>query len=832
MCALVPFRDLSSRGFVVHVPTRSHQTDANGRLKIRATVGVVRGFFLQTMRLLSPAVLCSAALFASIAGSAAADFAKDILPVLEDYCYDCHGEGMEKGGFAMDKYKSLDAHMQDTEHWFAVWKNLQAQMMPPAEKDQPKVEDREKLLRWIERTVFKVDPENPDPGRVTIRRLNREEYQNTIRDLLEIDFDADEEFPADDTGYGFDTIGDVLTISPLLMEKYIAAAEVISGQVVASAEGRIPTQIMGGDQFRLQADPKKSAKNLPFAEPSLASATRRIEHPGKYRVTVRFRVTGSMEATSHTAKAGLRVGEQTIETINLGWDQRREIELSGEVDLAKGDNLLAIEMTPGTPPGENEEDLNANVLSVSLHGPLDGSYREYSKTFQRVFTDGLPPADAAARRDYMRKILRNFADRAFRRPVDDRTLERLSAMAGEIEQQPGGGFEKGVGHALTAILASPRFLFRAEIQPEPNNPGKIVPVDEFALASRLSYFLWSSLPDDELFDLARKGQLRTNLRAQVDRMLADPRAKRFVSSFVGQWLQTRDAETLFIDARRFLGMRRREDAQRIFNGRVRRAMREETELLFTHLLQENRPVLDLLTADYTFLNEPLAEFYGIPGVKGNEMRKVSLPPESKRNAGVLTHGSTLIVTSNPTRTSPVKRGLFILDNILGTPAPPAPPDVPELEAARKRGEKLTMREMMVIHRENPLCASCHARMDPLGLALENFTPIGTYRADEGGKPIDAAGQLITGEKFQDVGELAQVLATSRKDDVYRCLTEKLLTYALGRGMEHYDTATVQNIVTTLKKDGGAMRALLYGIIESAPFQKRRGDGEGGALSAR
>jgi hypothetical protein len=386
-------------------------------------------------------------------------------------------------------------------------------------------------------------------------------------------------------------------------------------------------------------------------------------------------------------------------------------------------------------------------------------------------------------------------------------------------------FEKGVGEALTAVLASPRFLFRAEIQPEPNNPARIVPVDEFALASRLSYFLWSSLPDDELLAAARDGKLRSNLRPQVDRMLKDDRSRRFVRNFAGQWLQTRDVETLNIDARRILGLRRGEEPERFFNGQIRRAMRQETELLFGHLLKENRPLTELLTADYTFLNDRLAEFYGIPGVKGQEMRKVSLPPESHRR-GLLTHGTYLIVTSNPTRTSPVKRGLFVLDNLLGTPAPPAPPNVPELEEARRAADKrLTMRQTMEIHREKALCASCHARMDPIGLAMENFNAVGKYRDQEAGQPIDTAGQLVTGEKFNSALELVDVLTTSRKKDFFRCATEKLLTYATGRGVEYYDAPTIEKIVERLERDGGQSRTLIYGIIESAPFQMRRGDGD-------
>jgi hypothetical protein len=409
--------------------------------------------------------------------------------------------------------------------------------------------------------------------------------------------------------------------------------------------------------------------------------------------------------------------------------------------------------------------------------------------------------------------------------VDEPTLDKLVAMTLTVDKAPGGSFEAGIGQALTAVLASPRFLFRAEIQPEPNNPGQVVRVDEFALASRLSYFLWSSLPDDELLTLARDNKLRANLRVQVDRMLKDDKGRRFVRNFAGQWLQTRDVETVSIDARRILRIRDDEAANKVFNGRVRRAMRQETEMLFGHLVRENRPLTELLQSDYTFLNETLAKFYDIPGVKGNDLRKVTLPKDSPRGS-VLTHGSLLLVTSNPTRTSPVKRGLFVLDNLLGTPAPPAPPNVPPLEDTRQRStNSLTMRETMEIHRAKPLCASCHARMDPIGLALENFNALGQFRADDRGKPIDTAGQLITGEKFTNTTQLAQILTTSRRRDFLRCATEKLLTYATGRGVEYYDGPTIEKIVGQLERDGSRARTLIYGVVESAPFQMRRGDGD-------
>ncbi|MDX1967814.1 MAG: DUF1592 domain-containing protein, partial [Planctomycetaceae bacterium] len=386
------------------------------------------------------------------------------------------------------------------------------------------------------------------------------------------------------------------------------------------------------------------------------------------------------------------------------------------------------------------------------------------------------------------------------------------------------GFEKGVAEALTAVLASPRFLFRAEAQPEPDNHTRVAPIDEFALASRLSYFLWSSLPDEELFELARSGKLREQLRPQIDRLLADEKAQRFVRNFVGQWLRSRDVETINVDARRILKVSV-EESFAIFNGNLRRAMHEETDRMFAHIVAENRSVLDLLTADYAFLNETLALWYGIEGVKGNDMRKVSLPPDSPRG-GILSQASFLIVTSNPARTSPVKRGLFILDNLLGTPAPAPPPNVPPLEAVKQGAEKLSMRELMVQHRADPLCASCHARMDPLGLALEEFDALGRWRKDDAGQPIDTAGKLITGESFANVRELSRVIATARRNDFYTCLTEKMLTYALGRGVEYYDAPAIDKLVQLLQSDEGRIRSLIYGIVESAPFQLRRGDDNG------
>jgi Protein of unknown function (DUF1592)/Protein of unknown function (DUF1588)/Protein of unknown function (DUF1585) len=436
-------------------------------------------------------------------------------------------------------------------------------------------------------------------------------------------------------------------------------------------------------------------------------------------------------------------------------------------------------------------------------------------------------------------------------------------LAEGIYSQPGATFEKGVGQAMAAVLASPRFLFREEcfeIDPDHAFPW----VDEYALASRLSYFLWSSMPDEELFRLADEHKLRENLPQQFERMLADSKSKEFIEEFAGQWLRARDVENWVVDARAVLarenpdrrrdGLRDRfrklaqqdpekmtdeqkEEFRRVreqffkkfgefrraeLSGDLRRAMRRETEMQFEYIVREDRSLLELVDADYTFLNEALAKHYGIEGVKGDKMRRVDLPEDSVRG-GVLTQGTTLVVTSNPDRTSPAKRGLYVLENLLGTPPPPPPPNIPSLEQteAEMSGKSPTTRELLERHRADPLCSSCHNRMDPLGLALENFNPLALYREEERNQKIDAAGELITGEKFEGVKELKHILATAHAKDFYRCATEKMLTYALGRGLEYNDVEAVDQILARLEREDGRASALLTGIVESAPFLRTR-----------
>jgi hypothetical protein len=750
-------------------------------------------------------------------------FKKEIEPLLQDYCFDCHGDGSAKGEFSMDEYDDLSKHLDDVEHWLAVWRNLRSQIMPPPKKDQPDLEEKRQLLGWIEKRVFKLDPKNPDPGRVTIRRLNRAEYHYAIKDLLGVDYETWENFPADDTGYGFDTIGDVLSISPLLMEKYLlAASTIVEKALPKGTAAQTPVRNFTGSRFQKEGDEKQRADWLPFKQERKAFLKGGAPAKGVYQVTLDYAVRGSDQATDQSAQIELWVNGKKISERLAGWDQSEKITLAGQADMKKGDNAIEVRVSPREGSGEGQGEQSVVLKQVTIKGPLDGSFKEYPKGYEMMMVDGAAPDDLRERELYARKIMKSFVSRAFRRPLDRGTVARLVKMAMQVDQSPGRSFEDGIKHAMTAVLASPRFLFRAEIQPEPNNKGKVVSLDEYALASRLSFFLWSSVPDDELLSLAFKKELRKNLRPQIDRMLASHKSRRFVDNFVGQWLQARDVESVAVDVRRVINARDRVKADQIFSGRLRNDMKRETELFFDFVLKNDRPAEELISARYSFLNERLAEFYNISGVKGQEHRLVDLHQYPQRG-GLLGQGTFLVVTSNPTRTSPVKRGLFVLDNFLGTPAPPAPPNIPELEEAAHGSDKpLSMRQMMEVHREKPICASCHQRMDPIGLGLENFNAIGQFRTKEEGIEIDSAGVLMTGEKFNDIASLKKVLANQRRDDFYRCLSEKILTYAIGRGPEYFDAVTIDFLVNRMKSNKGSLKELVVAIIESAPFQKRRG----------
>lgn len=805
------------------------------------------------------------------------EFRKAIRPILENYCFDCHADGANKGNVTFDEFQDDQAIFADHELWLQVLKNLRAGLMPPQKKSQPTQEEKELVERWIKSAVFAIDPQNPDPGRVTIRRLNRVEYQNTIRDLIGVTYDAQSAFPADDTGHGFDNISDVLTLPPMLLEKYVIAANQIVSQAVPAAAQMIREEIVDGAEFtgaeNVRPKPRREHPEFPepmalsYYQPATISNTFKTRIAGRYQLGVALMINEKYVdnvVDLNQCRLIFRVDGTELLRKDFAWDGGRSLHYNFEVDWLAGDHELTFALQPLTPGEPQTRALSMQITSVKVSGPLAQEHWVQPRNYAKFFPKKIPE-DANGRRAYARELLGGFARRAFRRPADEKTLDRLVNLAESIYSQPGKTFEAGISQGMVAVLAAPRFLFREE-RAAPA-PGEVAYpyIDEFSLASRLSYFLWSSMPDEELLRLAEKGELRRNLTAQVERLLRDEKSGAFVRNFVGQWLRARDIETVPIEARFVLARedqfdpvtsnnrkRRKElrdkpgeqrppaeqeELQRLDNlfqrsfrqplraeltGELRLAMRLETEKSFDYLLREDRSLLELLDSDYTFLNERLAAHYGIDNVSGKQMRLVKLPANSPRG-GILTQGTVLGVTSNPTRTSPVKRGVFILDNILGTPPPPPPPDVPPLEDATRNvtNRAPTLRETLAAHREQPLCSSCHNRMDPLGLALENFNAMGMWRDTEFNEPIDATGSLITGETFKDVRELKRALVKNHAKDFYHTVTAKLLTYALGRGLEYYDTETCDQIVARIAAAQGRPSALIAGVVESAPFQKTR-----------
>lgn len=619
-----------------------------------------------------------------------------VKPFLAAHCLGCHDQSDAKGSLALDDYEDLADMLDDRETWEIVARRVEAREMPPPGKPRPADDEVRLFVGWIRERFALADRDaRRDPGRVTVRRLNRMEYANTVRDLLGVTFPAAEVFPSDDVGYGFDHIGDVLSLPPVLLERYLAAAERIAGDA-------------------------------------------------------------------------LREGSASRERI-----------------------LVCRSGKEGSEDSEHDSDDDA--------------------------------------RGCLRKILEPIASRAWRRPASPEDLGRLVDLAAAAsrdetsldgasreEASSGGAFEAGVRLALEAILVSPRFLFRVEVDPAPDDPTSVRELDGFELATRLSYFLWSSLPDDELFALAREGTLGDHpvLEAQVRRMLADPRSGSVVESFAPQWLQIRRLDGATPDPGLFPR----------FDDRLRRAMLRETELLFETVMREDRSVLDLLGADYTFLDARLARHYGIREVEGEEFRRVSLEGSPRR--GVMAHGSVLTATSNPTRTSPVKRGKWVLEVLLGAAPPPPPPDVPDLSEEPEAVLSGTVRQRTEQHRADPACATCHQSMDPLGFGLENFDAVGAWREKDGDFAIDASGELPDGRSFEGPEGLVDVLL-SRKEDFRRALSEAMLVYALGRGLETYDRPAVDGIVGALAEGGDRFSALILAVARSEPFRMRRGD-PGGA----
>ena len=741
----------------------------------------------------------------TIAAQESLTFSKDIRPFLENYCFDCHADDTNKGDIKLDQHKTESAAMADLPFWKHVREAVSTEVMPPPKKKkQPTAAERVRIADWIDREIYRIDCSNPDPGRVTINRLNRREYNFSIQDLFGIDFEPAVEFPADDSGYGFDRIGDVLTLSPVLMDKYFNTAEQIVNKAIHQGPPIVPEKILTVGSFKAMPSDNKS-------EPKTMTTDLVVTEDGDYTAKVDIRISSFYPFTGELAC--------TVWFNNEQIDHRIYTNTPSLVDaftiskkLTKGTYTLAYRLDSRKAKSTREDNnIGFSMSEARFVGPTHQA--ALPKSHRAIFTRGPATADRGERLAYAQDIFSRYGERAFRRPVDPAFLTRLSTLAVDHASTLNHTFEDGIALGLQAILVSPRFLFRAETQPRPDDPNHIHLLDEYALASRLSFFLWNSLPDEELLQLAKSNTLRANFDKTITRMMSDEKSQRFLDDFIGQWLQIRDVESIAIVIQEFRDSRN-----------IRSAMRSETEMLFKHIVQNNRDVMELLTATYTFLNEELAKWYGIKDISGKHMRHVELPADGIRG-GILTHGSYLVVTSNPTRTSPVKRGLYVLENILDTPPPPAPADVPELEAAKKAfNGGASLRELLEIHREKAECAGCHARMDPIGLGLDQFDLVGRLREKDDGKPIDPRGQLISGEQFTGVQELRAILGKRHKE-FYRCVTQKLLTYALGRGLEYYDSCAVNEITNRMLANGGTFSTLLTGVLNSVPFQKRRGDGD-------
>jgi len=929
-------------------------------------------------------------------------FHQTIDPLLTKYCYECHGQGKHEGDVALDTYPDVQAIEKETKVWQAVSHHLRSGQMPPPDADaKPTPAERRLIANWVDEVVYHFDPSHPDPGRVTLRRMNRAEYNNAIRDLVGVDFQPAADFPPDDSGYGFDNIGDVLSMPPSLLEKYLAAAgKVVDQAVVTDAVAKqvrhLPASIgeiannSHGDRgdgwvemISIDEDPVSFDVSMPAAGDYLirvfayssrtggfitggggnvsergvppgplppmklsivvdgttikdVTPVEDENHPGvcearigipagMHRVEVYLRRKRTWETSTLTEgrlgpqQAGLvmfkwlevegplpcamhffpasqlsapaelkrtsdggRVLEHANQEISLPYKVATEgdyivrvtacanfagaeppnlqlrldgkalkdysveaparvIPLQGQrpdslsawpgvyetqVHLLPGESRFSVALTnefadPANPnPNRRVRSLeirNMQVVGLAqpvVRSPVPNVLREMLTENHIVAMDGDTtgdplrprdvPADAAAR-----GLLADFARRAWRRPTTPAEIDRLMALE-KLAINRGASFSEALKLSMKAALVSPNFLF---INLPPSGapaPATAEPLDEIALASRLSFFLWSSIPDEELLSLAEHGQLRRNLEPQVRRMLASPKSHALVENFAGQWLQVRALESFEPDKKTYPD----------FDPSLRNAMKKETDLFVDYILRNNRSVTEFLTADYTFVNERLAKFYGLPGVSGDEFVKVSLAGTPRR--GLLTQGSVLLATSNPTRTSPVKRGKWVLENLLGTPPSPPPPNVPALDDATRQLTG-TVRQQMVAHRADPNCASCHAMMDPIGFGLEHFNGIGAWRDNDGKDPIDSTGELISGENFNGAAELVKILAGARRDDFLGCLTEKLLTYSLGRGVEYYDRPTVDQIVQHLETNGDTFANLVVEITGSYPFQNRRGE---------
>ena len=750
--------------------------------------------------------------------------------VLQRYCFACHNQRTLTAGLALDVLDMARAG-EHPEVWEAVIRKLRTGAMPPVGRPRPDQATYDAVVSWLETELDGAALADPDPGRPTLHRLNRTEYRNAVRDLLAVDIDA-ALLPADNAAYGFDNNADALTLSSALTERYLGAA----ARIAEMALGR-PRGTPAPETFFVPTDRDQGLRisdDVPFGSRGGTAFRYYFPADGEYLFEMRPKesgVAGGFEGVTdephelHVSLDGERVWTGVVQRPpGVRGNERNRLILESmrfAAPVSAGSRLVQIYFTAKTSayvedlfdPDLRRDPYRAPngepvVSSVAITGPLPRTASVGDSPSRRKLLV-CTPTGAAEEEPCARSIISTLARRAWRRPVTDADLETPLALYRDGAAR--AGFEAGIELAVRGILVSPRFLFRFEDQPPSVAPGTPYRISDLELASRLSFFLWSSVPDDELLDLAVAGELHEPdvLRQQVRRMLEDRRSQALADNFAGQWLHIRNVA----------GFQPSPELLFHFDDNLRQAFEQETKLFFESIVRENRSMLDLLDADYTFLNERLARHYGIPGLHGERFRRVTLPAGSVRR-GLLGQGSILTGTSRANRTSPVIRGKWILENILGTPPPPPPPDVPDLEEERDPRKVLPMREQMAVHRANPVCAACHAQMDQLGFALENFDAIGEWRdIYASGLPIDASAEFPDGTTFDGPNEL-RALLLSYSDDFLTTAIDRLLTYSLGRGLEATDMPAVRRIKRDAADDDHRFAALVQGVVASTPFRMR------------
>jgi hypothetical protein len=754
--------------------------------------------------------------------------------LLQQYCSGCHNDKLKTAGMSVQQ---LDAARlgPDDATWEGILRRLSLGEMPPKGMPRPPKEQVADFTHWLAGSLDSLASASPNPGRATLRRMNRTEYGNAVRDLLGIDIDLSKDLPADDTGYGFDNIADVLTVSPTLMDRYITVADRVSHLATGLASRTPvstdykPVKDLFENAFGVPAYNERASDELPVDSRGGGSFKFYAPYDAIYTIQV-YLNPGTQTETEidadnrYEVKVPLKAG---LRTIGASFPKRlaleqvliprstkgprtaipttvEQIPLDVQVDGVQVKELAIPSVAKG--PNVAQAFYQRDVMQISLVGPYDVKGPGDTPSRRRIFicrpSASLPEAACA------RRIILSLARHAYRRPV---TAADIAPLMKIYDQgRSGADFDHGIAAALEQLLVSPNFLFLRESDPSDSAPGSVHRISDIELATRLSFFLWSSIPDDQLLSAAERGRLHEPavLKRQVGRMLADPKAWALTQNFAGQWLYLRRLEYQKPD----------KDAFPNFDQRLRAAMLTETQMFFNGIVRENRSVLDFLNADYTYVNQRLAEHYGIPGIYGTTFRKVGLDPALHRG-GLLGQGAILTVTSYNDRTSVVLRGKWILENLLAAPPPPPPPNVPALDGA-KNGKLLTVREQMELHRSNPVCASCHTKMDPLGFSLENYDAVGAWRAGYAGQKVDASAVLPDGTQFDGPQGLQGILL-SHKDQFVQAFTQQLLTYGLGRGLEAYDMPAVRKISTAAAGNSYRMNTIIMGIVQSVPFGMRR-----------